>query len=195
MGLFSKCMITSVGIAVITPLFLKAPNGQPLQSLEALNLGVLGTMASNTLEKVSPSSKHDSDNGAAIIHSESTPSVPSLPSGKGANSFYKWKDEQGVWQFTLTPPKNAQIGFTVITTDPNANVIQSLSKKDIADALGWSLTEAEEGNQQGATKPASEMPSMPFPSTIPASDIPKLIEQAKATQQLMHDRGKVLDTL
>lgn len=178
MGKLPKFMILTVVIAGAAPLFITGPNGAPLAAIDGLDLSKLN--------------QFDFSKPQAMITGGDNNISGSLPSAKGATSFYQWKDEIGSSQFTLMPPQDPSIDFKVVTIDPNQNVIQSMSKAEIASALGWN-TEKPPTSSANST----DMPSLPslLPSTIPADQIPKLIEQAKATQSLMDERSKMLDSL
>jgi len=54
----------------------------------------------------------------------------------------RWKDEVGVWQFTRTPPPSADIDYTPVVTNINANVIDSLERDQIDKTLGISRESA-----------------------------------------------------
>ncbi len=198
MGLFAKLMMVTVIVAVITPLWVTGPNGQPLKSIAGLNINSIKTageklLPSNTQSKAPTiaASAHPSD-GSTLSNASISQGLLS-PSGQGVRSFYKWKDQDGVWQFTTHPPQDPQTNYNVITTDPNANVIQSLSKSEISSALGWASKES--ATEKKPKEEAKTEPSLPFPSTIPADQIPQLIEQAKSAQELMNNRNKALEAL
>ena len=202
MGIIAKTMIITMIIAVTTPLILSGPDGQPLKSIPGLSLDRITALTDHLFNRnqvhqdapmisapsATPGSPNELNN-ASIAHQLLA------PSGRGTRSFYKWKDQNNVWQFTIQPPPDPNTDYHVITTDPNANIIQSLSKNDIAQALGWKTEEDEKKEDKKEKEDEASLPSMPIPSTIPADQIPKLIEQAKGVQELMNNRNKTLDKL
>lgn len=211
-GSLMKFMIATVIITIITPLFLTGSNGQPLASLNGLSLpfiqdlakkfpvngssSTIGITAGNFPSNASNNAEPmiQSASGKTINTTDANKLLSQSPSISGNTTFYKWKNKEGVWQFTLTPPTDPSLDFTHITTDPNANVIQSLSKQDIASALGWKIP-GSDNEVESEDDLDIDIPSIPFPSSIPADQIPQLIEQAKATRSLMENRNEVLNQL
>jgi len=109
-----------------------------------------------------------------------------------ANIYYRWQDDNGVWQFSELPNRNTL--NLVVRTDPDANVLQGLDQEQIDIAFG---------RQPAATNPIVENnplaqgkelePSLPLPTTVPVSEIPQLIEQAKQVQELVNQRMQHID--
>lgn len=202
-----KFMIGTLILAVIAPLFLQGSNGKPLASLKGIDTSFLGDLFQ--IKKTNGTDHNSisfgqgsgtepliqSTSGKSLSHATASQLLNSNTNAKGSRSFYKWKDDLGVWHFTLTPPNDPSKDFTHITTDTNENIIQSLTKDQIKTTLGWKTSdkEAESSDKSGEHK--LEMPTIPFPSSIPADQIPKLIEQAQGIQEQSDQRKLVLDAL
>lgn len=109
-----------------------------------------------------------------------------------ANIYYRWQDESGVWQFSELPNRNTL--NMVVRTDPNANVLQGLSEEQIDSAFGRlpKNTNSIVENNPLANGEGLES-NTPVPATIPLSEIPKLIEQAKDVQKIMDQRLQKMD--
>lgn len=108
-----------------------------------------------------------------------------------ANIFYRWQDDNGVWQFSELPNRNTL--NLVVRTDPNANVLQGLSEDQIDAAFGRvKNTNSIVENNPLANGEGLE-PTLPVPTTIPITEIPKLIDQAKDVQRIMDERMKQMD--
>lgn len=110
------------------------------------------------------------------------------------NIFYRWQDENGVWQFSQQPNRNTL--NLVVRTDPTANLLQGLSEEQIDVAFGRVRTAATtnsivENNPLAKNQDLDS--SLPVPVTIPVTEIPKLIEQAKDVQNIMNERMKQMD--
>jgi len=204
MKLFSKLMMFVLFAALAAPFFLKGPNGQPLMTLKDLNLPSFGLpgKAAGPVEVLS-----GKEEGASIQWGGAqTPANGALIKATDAegkllqearNTYYRWKDKDGVWQFTKQPNPNTE-NF-LMKVDPNANIVQSLSQDSIDRAFGRepksdTLTLGEKERSKNPLLP-DDAPSVPFPSTIPVDQIPQLIDQAKGIQDLSIERQKTLDKL
>lgn len=206
MKFFSKLMMFALIAAVAGPFFLKGPNGQPLMTLQDLQLPSFG-LPSNSGGPVEILSGKEEDawiqwgsdkksNGGTIT--KATDAEGKLLQ-EARNTYYRWKDKEGVWQFTKQPNPNTE-NF-LMKVDPNANIVQSLSQDRIDKAFGRqpkpdSLTLAGKDNGK-AKNPLSQenTGNIPFPSSIPVDQIPQLIDQAKGIQELSNERQKILEKL
>lgn len=109
------------------------------------------------------------------------------------NIFYRWQDENGVWQFSELPNRNTL--NMVVRTDPNANVLQGLTADQIDSAFGRiKNTNSIMENNPLANGEGLE-PTLPVPTTVPIAEIPKLIDQAKDVQRIMDERMQRMDTM
>ncbi|MBV1919149.1 MAG: hypothetical protein KUG73_00590 [Pseudomonadales bacterium] len=204
MKLFSKLMMFVLVAALAAPFFLKGPGGRPLMTLQDLSLPSFGLpgKAAGPVEVLS-----GKDEGASIQWggSKSTKNGVLVKATdtegqllqEARNTYYRWKDNEGVWQFTKQPNPNTE-NF-LMKVDPNANIVQSLSQDSIDKAFGRqpkseTLALGEKAKSKNPLLP-DEGSSIPFPSTIPIDQIPQLIDQAKGIQELSLDRQKTLDKL
>lgn len=85
--------------AIVLPMFLKGPDGQPIMSLsdwipETPDISGISLGA---------------DSGSS-----------------GSSAYYRYKDSQGNWQYSDEPPANAE--FELVEVDTNANIIQSIEQ-------------------------------------------------------------------
>lgn len=109
------------------------------------------------------------------------------------NIFYRWQDENGVWQFSELPNRNTL--NMVVRTDPDANVLQGLSEDQIDAAFGRvKNTNSIMENNPFANGEGLDQ-TLPIPTTIPIAEIPDLIEQAKDVQRIMDERMKQMDIM
>ena len=205
MKLFSKLMMFVLVAALAGPFFMKGPNGRPLMTLDDLSLPSFG-LPSKAAGPVEVLSGKESD--AWMQWGSGNKSSATLVNATDAegevlqearNTYYRWKDENGVWQFTKQPNPNTK-NF-VMKVDPNANIVQSLSQDSIDKAFG--REPKSEGLSLGG-KDKKKNPlldaldddsSLPFPSSIPIDQIPQLIDQAKGIQELSNEKQKILDKL
>lgn len=110
------------------------------------------------------------------------------------NIYYRWKDENGIWQFSQQPNRNTL--NLVVRTDPNANVLQGLSAEQVDLAFG--REQANNSNSIVENNPFAKGEDMnntlPLPTTVPVAEIPKLIEQAKDVQNILNNRMKNMNS-
>ena len=177
MKLFIKFCVFILVLALAGPFFIKGPDGKPILTLDKLNLPSLSDLkqtASSVGNKESSLFNHGNLNSRKQL-------------------FYKWRDEQGIWQFTSSPPPTRE--FETLETDANANVIQSLSQNSINSDLGRqneTPEKTETGNND--TSPLDDLGG-PSLTTVPIKQIPKLINDAKQARQLLQDHTKTLEDL
>lgn len=110
------------------------------------------------------------------------------------NIFYRWQDADGVWQFSQVPNPNSL--NLVVRTDPDANILDGMSTKQIDIALG--RYRPETGNSITENNPFAKgdelNKDLPIPATIPITEIPNLIQQAKDVQSILDQRKQHYDS-
>lgn len=177
-----KLVLFGLGGALVAPMFIKGPDGKPLMSIDDW----IPKDAVALVDKVS-----DLKDGAPTVESKS-----------GKQKFYKWKDENGVWQMTQYRPKHlAGDAVEERTVYANANIIQSLDSSQISAALKSSHS----SNQNKAKftynpdKPKNllgedgEDDSGFSMSTVSMKKIPEMINQAQGLDAKMQQRMKMID--
>lgn len=202
--LFSKLMMLMLVLAMAGPFIMKRPDGRPLMSLDSLSLPKLEIPASiRSLWQgagASGSAQPAANGGAAGVNASIAWSEKSaLPSSfipkagveypKQEGVYYRYKDANGIWQFGETPQPGTM--NYVSSIDPKANIIQSLGKEQIDNALG--RIPAEPPPDKAKEKDDSLLSKLPLPTTVPAAEIPNLIQQAKDVQTLVNERTKQLE--
>ena len=195
MKLFVKLMMFLVVLALAGPFIMRGPDGRPLMTVQDLNLPDF------SLPSVAPGTPSDKQQQAWITWSrdDSSAKQPKVyvidpsneqPSTARPGVFYRWKDSDGSWQITGLPNPNTP--NIVIETDPDANILQSLSADKIDTALGRAKA-IDSALPNKVESIADNMPSIPLPTTIPITEVPELINQAKAVQDLMNQRTEMLN--
>jgi hypothetical protein len=194
MKLFVKLMMFLVVLALAGPFIMRGPDGRPLMSLKDLSIPDF------SLPKSAPEELSGNEQEAYIAWSkdEGKPEGPKVyvidpkseaPIVAQAGVYYRWKDANGVWQFSNLP--NPDSPNIVVETDPDANVLQSLSVDKIDAALGRVKEpepgEADEESEEGGL-------NIPLPTTIPISQVPELMDQARAVQELVNKRTEMLNS-
>ena len=135
-----------------------------------------------------------------------SPSTTTNPDGlkliAGDQIFYRWQDENGVWQFTTERPPVHVLNYKPVITNSNANVIQSLDQEKISAALGYDKqgTPTYDGSslkqqQEKTAELSEELESLGYDLTNPLKHVPKIIEQTKQIRATSEARQNALDQL
>ena len=203
MKIFVKLMIFLVLFAFVGPYLLMGPDGQMkmlkvkdmlLESFKFSLPSVSDVGSGPTTEQMgSMLSWSDSDKfqGPSQLTKEQ---LTQLEIQEQDNIFYRWQDQNGVWQFSKLPNRNTL--NLVVKTDPNANVLQGLSEDQVNIALGRALPEGNSITENNPMAKGEELANeMPLPITVPIAEIPKLIDQAKDVQNILNDRVKNMDQM
>jgi len=172
---FYRLMFLGLGIVLIGPFFIK-DGENPMMSLSDL-MPDFATKALGIME--------DTSSAASEAMTEQV--------------YFKWKDKNGNWQITATPPP-AGISGQQINVNTNNNILQSMSQEKIDRALGRNQDTASAGGgvpgMGGA--PNIKIPDLsslpiPLPTSVPTEDIGALLQNAQQVQQMANDRQKMMD--
>lgn len=199
MKLFVKFMIFLVVLALAGPFIMRGPDGQPLMTLRDLDMpdfSLPSSLPGSESESLSGQEQEAWISWSKDAQSTKQPKVYVIdptnqePVAARTGVFYRWKDSKGNWQFSNVPNPNTP--NIVVETDPNANILQSLSTDKIDAALGR-VKEPMALNTAKTDEIANDLPAIPLPTTIPITEVPELINQAKAVQDLMNQRTEMLN--
>jgi len=179
-----KIMLLALVLVVASPFILPGSNGKPILSWDKLNLpdfaSLFGRANTNKVSKTLDELKSTADEV--------------LPGELDGNNtaVHKWIDKHGVWQFS--DKKNPDGKDEVVRINLNRNVVQPTPVvKDIPDESDTEAGAAGENDDDDAGT------NIPFPTTVPMKDIPKLINDTKALKETMDKRYKeqqeLLDSL
>lgn len=199
MKLFMKLMIFMTFMAFAGPFFLKGPDGRPLMTLSSLGFGDISGKFRSMLNSVKqPSAGNTSSFGS----SGATEHPDGLVLVAGDEVFYRWQDENGIWQFTSEKPPASASNIEPVVTNPNANVIQSLDQEKINSTLGISGEPALAGggdfkkNQDKTAELSEELEALGYTGSMnPIEQIPKILQQTRQINETMKSRQGVLDEL
>lgn len=153
MGLFAKFLIAAMVISALLPFtILKGKDGKPLMSFSDIKGPEMPKLP------------------------DSIPGASSLPDSGNKDVIYKWKDKEGLTQFTSTPPPPG-VEYTSKGYDPDMNLIQSVEvKKDEPVAASDS--------QKKISKPSD------IGNPYSPEKIEKLFDDANNLEKLLNDRMK-----
>lgn len=157
MKLFAKLLLTLLVLAGILPFtILKGPDGRPLMSFSDLKLpGVSAPEIPASIENA----------------------IPDLPGiNSGEDVIYRWRDKDGILQFTNTPPPEG-VEYTAKGYDPNTNLIQSVELPK------------EEPEQDDKVEPGQKK-NFELKSPYSPEAVEKLFDDAEKVQKLINDRYK-----
>lgn len=195
MKIFVKLMMLLLVLALAGPFLLKGPDGRPFMSIKDLglpsfDLSWLKPSSNTPLPAPTPGEAPMIQWSDGSRQQQTIKGSTEKPIAARANVYYRWQDQNGVWQITATPQPNVE--NIIVSVDPNANVIQSMSKKDIDKAFGrQEVIETEE--QPALTDKPAEVPETGFPMTVPMEQIPQLIDQAKGLQEMVDKRNEMME--
>jgi hypothetical protein len=187
MSIFYKLLILAMIVATSGLFFIKSPQGKPFLSYKDFipDISKHIAQAKEIAEKVPVGQKQIAEDSAQAA-------PPTLKK----NNFYKWKDAYGSWQFTQEPPPQKDAEFSVISVDPKANIIKSMSKKEINKALKGHDEEPEKLAGKGAAQLGEEeLNAVPGLTTVPVTKIPQMIDAAKQIQTLSNQRSQSMEAL
>lgn len=163
MKLFIKVMLLALMLALVGPFYLKAPDGRPLL----------------TYEDVKPDFMVNLGGWWKDVKQEAGKAVGNEHAGE--TLVYKWRDAEGVWQMSDSPPAGGA-GYDTLWVDPDANLIKGLPREELEQAA----------KEEPASTPAV---NVPLPLTVSPEQVSKLLEDAKNVQRLMDQRSKELNGL
>ncbi|VAX14282.1 hypothetical protein MNBD_GAMMA24-14 [hydrothermal vent metagenome] len=185
MKLIFKLMLLALLLVGVSPFLLHGPNGKPILSLDKLALPNLARLfdraSSASVSKTIDNIKSTADEALPVKLNDNNTAV------------HKWRDERGIWHFS--DKQNPQGKDEVVLINTNTNVVQAdpkVNNKPNKPANG-SATGGEKENKE------DNGPGIPFPTTIPLQDIPKLIKDTQVLKNSMNKRyqeqQKLLDSL
>ena len=205
--LFVKLMVFLLILAVAGPFLLKGPDGRPLLSLDDLKLPSLSLPLPSLSGNPTTNNKDDAPltgggqqwiqwsekQGPAFNPDVLTrEQLAQLDIKEQANLYYRWKDDNGVWQFSSLPNRNTL--NHVVRTDPDANVLQSLAPEEIDRVFGRVAANENKITKDNPMANGKGLENtLPIPTTVPITEIPKLLEQAKDVQRIAEERVKQMD--
>lgn len=166
MKLYVKFLLFILVLGVAGLFFIKKPDGQPWLSLDDFMPDVPSLMAQAS----------NMLDGAERKLDKATSSDPNA----GKTKVYKWRDSSGNWHLSDKPISAAGGRDKVMHVDPDTNLVGGVRE---------SAPEVEQSRSDGVIN------AVPLPMTVSPDKVGKLIDDAKAVQDLMDDRSQQLDHL
>ncbi len=166
MKLYVKFLFFILLLAVAGLFFIHKPDGQPWLSADDFIPDVSGWMAQAS----------NMLHGAERQLDKATSSDPNA----GKTKVYKWRDSAGNWHLSDKPIGAAGGRDEVMHVDPDTNLVGGMRE---------STAEVEQSRSDGVSN------TVPLPMTVSPDKVGKLIDDAKAVQDLMDNRSKQLDNL
>ncbi len=167
MKLFIKLILVVLVIGLAAPFVLKDPDGKPWMNINSIlpDLRAMLQQGKGALDQAVDKTKSLSGNDA---------------SSSKKTKVHKWRDENGVWQYSDTPNPDGK--SEEMWVDPNTNLVKSTP-----------MTTAEPKSEENQEQKKS--PHLPVPMTVSPDKVSKLMDDAKNIQGLMDKRAKDLDGL
>lgn len=191
MKLSFKLMLLALMLVVASPFILPGQNGKPILSWDKLNLPNFASLLSRFTSNNSNTTTRDIEKADSSIE-ETLETEAEAEADENTTAVHKWMDKHGVWHFS--DKHNPEGQDEVVRININRNVVQATPVvKDIPDEDGKAEGEKDKGDNK------DDGPNIPYPTTVPMKDIPKLISDTKALKETMDKRykeqQKLLDSL
>ncbi len=176
-----RLMIVLLLIAVIAPLFIKDPNGKSLMSLSDWQFDLptsLQQMADKL--KAAPVSESTSEWSGVGARQPSTSQIKTV---------YKWQDEDGVWQFSDSPPAAGHA--ETMTLDGKINTMAALQDQK---RVGQKREGQESPRSVTADGPAAERPETSLQGlSVSPESVQEMINTVGNLQQTIDQRKADMD--
>ncbi len=167
MKLYHKLILLALVAMLALPMFLVKPNGERMMSWK---------------DWLPDSKALDTAADKLRAVANSNPDFSGTPSLKGSSKMYSWKDERGVMHFSEEPPPEHIQNAKVRDLPKDVNLMAAVKPREQSAS-----SSARGGQDKGF--------NLAFPTTVPVKDIPKLVDDAKALQELADQRTAALKEL
>jgi hypothetical protein len=116
--LLAKLCLLALVAAAVAPLFLRAPDGRPLMTLDdwTPDLDGLGARLAPLVDRLRAAGDDASPNAVGADREDG--------GSEGETIVWRWRDAAGVWHFAEAPP--AGIEAEAVRLDPDANLVPGL---------------------------------------------------------------------
>jgi hypothetical protein len=171
--------IVVIGIAGL--FFLKRPDGRPWLSVQ--DFVPNADQISEQVKNAWPNTNDANNAATSASDAELAPGVSKVNSG--GTTVYRWRDEFDNWVYSDTPPTAQQLGnrqAETVTIAPNPNVMPS--NNSTANPLPATPDTAQSTGFK-----------VPLPLTVSPSDASKLVDDAKAVQELLKQRQENMESM
>lgn len=163
MKLFTRLLGLIVVLALAGPFFMKGPDGRPLWTIQD-TISKVKTTTSRWFSKAGVSKAKVALSNEVVV--------------------YRWRDADGVWQFSAEVPEG--VTAETMRIDTGSNAIQFVQPVLADDEI----EEDDEGND------LSEQIESPMIGPYPSPEATRqLIDDVKAIQQQSEDRLKEMDNI
>ncbi|MGH1470429.1 MAG: DUF4124 domain-containing protein [Cellvibrionaceae bacterium] len=173
MKLFIKFIIFILVLGLAGPFIMKGPDGRPLMTLDEIipDFSSMKRKATGMINDVNNTVGDLSGDGEL--------------SDFGKTQVYRWKDENGHWQFSDTPPPASQAAEKLLI-NPDVNIVQAteLPKEQKEETPSEEETDADESSI-----------GVPLPMTVSPVEARQLIDDAKGIGDLMQKRTEALNNI
>jgi hypothetical protein len=165
MKLYLKFILFLLIVAVAGLFFLKGSDGRPLLTIDKIKMHGISLPSIDPLKHMADKTKNFLNPSKASKDRASDKSAQTV-------TVYRWKDKNGTWNYSNIANGHSE----AVQIRPYENVVPDPKP-------------AERGKQQKNMDKECTMgsaASLPSPLSVPVSEIPKLIRDAKGLQQKMN---------
>ena len=164
MGLIIRFFSFLLVLGIAGLFFIKKPDGSPWLSLEQFKPDISVSAVKGVIDDVGPSQ---------------------LAENKGDTvQVYRWKDTEGNWQYSDTPPSNINAEQVLVNTNLNRDLVPE-----------FNASPKVEKTSGGGKAFLIRNGGTPSPTTVSPNNVGQLVEDAKNVQNLVNDRAKQLESL
>ncbi|GAA3944291.1 DUF4124 domain-containing protein [Litoribacillus peritrichatus] len=194
MKIMIKLLMLALVGAIVAPMFIKGPDGRPMMSWQDLfssspeSAYVRPSQGASQLTTVY---KWKDENGQwhfsdSQVEGDAHETLKYNPKANIIQSLAKKEEPQDYQVVAAAPGMNRHLAANVMTNKPRdeEEELASASEETIVQRL---RAMGGGGNQNGTSSGGVGL------TTIPLSEVPKLIEQAKQVQALLDERNEALE--
>ena len=182
MSLVKKLFFLGLLMALVLPFVIKTRNGEPVVTPQ----DVIGDMES-PLETIKKELKElasvTQELGDVVSADRKTTNVE----GKKGIKVYRWRDENGNWQFSDQENPAGASDIMLVTMAVEADSIQPSGAR-VSDGNN---TDLDKGTMSAKLE---DLAKLPLPLTVSSKELEKMIEKAGGMQDFIDQYDKELDT-
>jgi len=177
MKLYVKFLLFAIVLAMMGPFLLKGEDGRPLVSFNDVFSD--GDEFSQGFDKMFGFLKQFKQFGSSALNQPSD-DMESQQSVEGKTKVHRWKDAEGVWQFS---DANTSGGDSeVVYIDPNTNILQY---NDLEELKKFQAQNKRKASASKAVQKSAAPSGMP-----PITQAMDTMQKAQDVQQQIDDRYK-----
>lgn len=168
----TMCVLLILGCAGL--FILKKTDGRPILSIDEFlpDTSEINTLVQTLLDEFD-SLRHSA---STTLGAQGSTDIQDTAVPVNEPKIYRWKDNNGNWQFSDTPPPNQVAEAIKVSGDLNKDLSVTYSAPEEKEIINDDI-------------PANTQPSSILPMTVSPDEVSKLIDDANNIQKLMDERA------